>query len=178
MLTSQIFRLHMKTAVKFQVFGILLLAFAAFAASIVRFILVVEIIHATYTESFDIDRKFQILSGSQFSLNTIEETNSTLFYWGMIEAGIALIACCLPVLKPLVSDKGVGSVVASIRSRVTLRSNRSNASQDSKTWPRATETTGTYSKMSREGSLAAPLKEEDIEMQNHSSRGPSGEHGV
>jgi hypothetical protein len=95
----------------------------------------------------------------------------------MIEAGIALIACCLPVLKPLVSDKGVGSVVASIRSRVTLRSSRSNASQDSKTWARATETTGTYSKMSREGSLAAPLKEEDIEM-NHSSRGPSGEHAV
>ena len=61
-LIIQIFGLHMKTAVKFQVFGILLLAFAAFAASIVRFILVIEIVHATFTEAFDIDRKFPMLS--------------------------------------------------------------------------------------------------------------------
>lgn len=96
----------------------------------------------------------------------------------MIEAGIALIACCLPVLKPLVSDRGVASIIASIRSRVTLRSNHSGASQDSRTWTRATETTGTYMKMDREGSLVAPLKENDIEMQNQSSRAPSEEHAV
>lgn len=130
---NQILRLHLKTSVKFQVFGILLLAFAAFAASIVRFIIIIEIVNTvTFGSDFDIDRKSPCTIITQALLRAFQETNSTIFYWSMIEAGLALIACCLPVLKPLVYDRDLGSVFASVRSRITLRSDRSNASQNSK----------------------------------------------
>jgi hypothetical protein len=46
----------------------------------------------------------------------------------MIEAGIAVIAICLPTLKPLVVPGTVNSLVASVRSMVSLESLRVRAS--------------------------------------------------
>lgn len=37
----------------------------------------------------------------------------TLFYWGVIECGLALVACCLPTLKPLIArPKRLSSVIS------------------------------------------------------------------
>ena len=59
--TIQIFHLRLKTSVKFQVLGILLLAFCAFAASIVRLILTFQIAGTiSFGKDFDINRELLI----------------------------------------------------------------------------------------------------------------------
>ncbi|CAD6445428.1 d50c81d9-2706-463f-b1d0-bde9585233ce [Sclerotinia trifoliorum] len=158
-----ILRLQLTTAAKFQIIGIFLLAFSAFAASIVRLILAFEITQSvTFGQDFDIN-----------------QTNSTIFYWNMVEAGIALIACCLPTLKPLMSGQGIGSAIASIRSVISLPFNNSLTSQNSNTVSHNSKTSRTYRKMERDGSvMVEPLKEGNIELKSISSREPSGEHIV
>jgi len=86
----------------------------------------------------------------------------------MIEAGLALIACCLPVLKPLVTGRGVQSVINSVRSAISLQSlsHRSNGSGGSK----GSKTTkpGSYAKM--EGDIdSEPLRGDAIMEMNVSS---------
>jgi hypothetical protein len=94
----------------------------------------------------------------------LSETISTIFYWGMIEAGLALIACCLPVLKPLVTERGVQSVINSVRSAISLQSlpNGSNGSKGSK--GSRPSKTASYAKM--EGDVDSELLRGDaiIEM--------------
>lgn len=46
----------------------------------------------------------------------------------MLEAGTAVIAICLPTLKPLVVPRSVNSLVASVRSVVSLESLRARSS--------------------------------------------------
>ena len=92
----------------------------------------------------------------------------------MIEAGIALIACCLPVLKPLVADRGLGSVVASVRSVISLPSIRSQGSQKPRSWSTTHETNGIYTKMDTNDPVAIPLKI----MQRYSGRELGEEHAV
>ncbi|MCJ1314646.1 hypothetical protein MMC25_008328 [Agyrium rufum] len=50
-------------------------------------------------------------------------------YWGMVEAGLALIACCLPTLNALFAKKSIESVIRSIRSAVSLGSMFSGRSE-------------------------------------------------
>ena len=50
----------------------------------------------------------------------------------MIEAGLAIIASCLPTLQTLVAKDSIQSMVASIRSAISLESLRSHSSRGSK----------------------------------------------
>lgn len=52
-------------------------------------------------------------------------TVSTILYWSMIEAGLAIIAACLPTLQFLVRKVSIDSMVNSVRSALSLRSMRS-----------------------------------------------------
>ncbi|KAF7879466.1 hypothetical protein EAF04_000662 [Stromatinia cepivora] len=119
-----IWRLHMPFGRKLAVTGIFLLAFLALVASIIRLGIVISLTTESIA-TLHIDENL---------------TLSTVFYWSQIEAGLALVACCLPTLKPLVSPQGIASVVASLRSVISLQSlqsgtggsNRSRKSRDSR----------------------------------------------
>ncbi|KAF3058031.1 hypothetical protein GL218_05716 [Daldinia childiae] len=81
----------------------------------------------------------------KYSLDPTMDENksvSTVLYWSMIEAGLSLIAACLPTTQHLFRGRSIGSVVASVRSAISLpsftgtggsggsrgsRSNKSNA---------------------------------------------------
>lgn len=52
-------------------------------------------------------------------------TVSTILYWSMIEAGLAIIAACLPTLQFLVRKVSLDSIVNSVRSALSLQSMRS-----------------------------------------------------
>lgn len=47
---------------------------------------------------------------------------SILMFWGMLEVGIALVAACLPVLRPLFQGWSPESIIRSLRSQISLRS--------------------------------------------------------
>lgn len=59
-------------------------------------------------------------------------TITTILYWSMIEAGLAIIASCLPTLQALFVKGSLQSMVASIRSMISLQSIRSHSSHGSK----------------------------------------------
>ena len=52
----------------------------------------------------------------------------------MLEAGLALIACCQPTLQALIARESLNSMVASVRNMVSLQSFRSTESQKSRTY--------------------------------------------
>lgn len=65
---------------------------------------------------------------------------TTLLYWSMIEAGLAIIACCLPTLQSLLPKDGVQSMIAGLRSMASFRPLRSvftsrHASSNRRRWP-------------------------------------------
>ena len=43
-------------------------------------------------------------------------------FWGMLEIGIAMVAACLPVLRPLFQGWSPESIIRSFRSQISLRS--------------------------------------------------------
>ena len=47
---------------------------------------------------------------------------SILMFWGMLEVGIAMVAACLPVLRPLFQGWSPESIIKSFRSQISLRS--------------------------------------------------------
>ena len=73
---------------------------------------------------------------------------TTLLYWGMLEAGISLIATNLPSLHFLVTEKSLQPFAASIRTAVSFSSLRSQASKA------GTGTRSPYSKVQQNGSKA------------------------
>ena len=55
---------------------------------------------------------------------------TNLVVWGTVEAGAAVIAACLPTLRPLFQGKSPESLMGSIRSKLSLKSiDRSPGSQ-------------------------------------------------
>ncbi|KAI1397064.1 hypothetical protein F4819DRAFT_490923 [Hypoxylon fuscum] len=61
----------------------------------------------------------------KYSLDpTIDENKSvsTVMYWSMIEAGLSLIAACLPTTHHLLRGRYISSVVASVRSAISMPS--------------------------------------------------------
>lgn len=62
-------------------------------------------------------------------------------FWGMIEIGIAMVAACLPVLRPLFQGWSPESIIRSFRSQISVRSSGSGnkASLNTKGNPRRTE---------------------------------------
>ena len=47
---------------------------------------------------------------------------SILLFWAMMEMGVAMIAVCLPTLRPLFRNLSLESIIRSVRSAVSLRS--------------------------------------------------------
>lgn len=47
---------------------------------------------------------------------------SILMFWGMLEIGIAMVAACLPVLRPLFQGLSPESIIRSLRSQLPLKS--------------------------------------------------------
>jgi hypothetical protein len=80
----------------------------------------------------------------------------------MIKAGLALIAYCLPTLKPLISEQGIQSAINSARSAISLhtlsnhsaRSNYSNGTGNS----RSAKKTNSYGKIEDGRLNQAPLR--------------------
>ena len=57
---------------------------------------------------------------------------ATILYWSMIEAGLAIIASCLPTLQALFIKGSLQSMVATVRSMISVLSLRSHNSHGSK----------------------------------------------
>ncbi|KAL9596360.1 MAG: hypothetical protein Q9219_005838, partial [cf. Caloplaca sp. 3 TL-2023] len=70
--------------------------------------------------SFEIERGAGVNTGADINL-----TVSTLCYWSMIEAGLAVIATCLPTLQHLVRKASLGRIISSIRGPFSDHSVRS-----------------------------------------------------
>lgn len=47
---------------------------------------------------------------------------SILMFWGMLEIGIAMVAACLPVLRPMFQGWSPESIIRSFRSQISVRS--------------------------------------------------------
>jgi hypothetical protein len=88
------------------------------------------------------------------------------FCCGMVEAGHALIACCLPSLKSLVSERGIQSAINSVRSAISLHSlpNRSGESKNSNESnnSRISKKTNSYGKIEDSTLDQAPLRGDNI----------------
>lgn len=69
-------------------------------------------------------------------------TISAIFYWGLIEAALALIASCLPTLSVLAKHRAVQSVINSARSAISLRSIRSHGSNSHSSGSRGSRRAG------------------------------------
>ena len=71
---------------------------------------------------------------------------SILMFWGMLEIGIAMVAACLPVLRPLFQGWSPESIIRSFRSQISLRSigsgNKANAKASAKRTESETAITG------------------------------------
>lgn len=83
--------------------------FSSTAAATARVVFIYEDLYATTTGARN-------LRG--------EETNVML--WGYVEAGVGIIAACLPTLRPLLNSRMPESIVNSVRSKLSLNSIRSN----------------------------------------------------
>lgn len=58
-----------------------------------------------------------------------ESLDTNAIYWSLIEAGLAIIAACLPTFSILVSNKGLRSAIERARSALSLNSLFSNVSR-------------------------------------------------
>jgi hypothetical protein len=52
----------------------------------------------------------------------VNQSVSTVMYWSMIEAGICIVAACLPTIQQLFRGHSLRSVVNSVRSAISLQS--------------------------------------------------------
>ncbi|KAL8651412.1 MAG: hypothetical protein Q9226_004719 [Calogaya cf. arnoldii] len=103
-----IWRLHLTTSKKLSVSGIFLLGASAVGASIARLILYVQILGAI-TAGIDVDHNLFL---------------TVSYYWCLLEAGLSLIAACLPPMSYLFTRTSINSVIHSIRSALSLESLR------------------------------------------------------
>ncbi|MCJ1462679.1 hypothetical protein MMC07_001282 [Pseudocyphellaria aurata] len=121
-----IWNLHMTMGRKLIVIAIFATGAVSIVASIVKVIISFEINNAT---SSTVDPDLAV---------------STILYWAMIEAGLAVIAACLPTLRFLVGKVSVSSILQSVRSALSLGSvsaqDQQNQSQRSPTYSKESYT--------------------------------------
>lgn len=108
-----IWRLNMSVRRKAVLSLIFLIGFVSVAAGTARLVIVAVDIVETTADARDV-------------LGT--ETN--VLVWAYVEVGVGIIAACLPTLKPIFDSRSIDSVIASVRSRVSLTSLRSKSSHD------------------------------------------------
>lgn len=110
-----IWNLHTTVGKKLMVMAILATGAVSVVASIIKVVVSYEITNAGFNTKVDPDL-----------------TVSTILYWSMIEAGLAIIAACLPTLQYLVRKVTLDKVIRSVRSTLSLHSNHS---QQNESWP-------------------------------------------
>ncbi|KAL8832008.1 MAG: hypothetical protein Q9191_000537 [Dirinaria sp. TL-2023a] len=147
-----VLRLHMTTSRKLGIIGVLLLGVISIVASAVRIVYGFQIASTGLAAKTDVDGRLIISLQSDLllslhyatiahgrrcsvSLTNTAEGLTTLLYWGMLEAGISIIATNLPSLHFLVTKKSVRSIVASLRSQLSLGSNASSRSKSRRRTP-------------------------------------------
>lgn len=97
---------------------------SSIVASIMKVIISFQITTASLFEEFDQDRLSLSFKYEKENLltNPHKVTNSTILYWSMIEAGLAVIAACLPTLGVLVGKFSLSSILYSVRSALSIGS--------------------------------------------------------
>lgn len=110
----KIWSLQLPTRVRIGVIGIFLLGFLAVIASLIRLIWVNWAKNVGFDPSLD-----------QNLLIT------TMLFWCMLEISLGVIACCLPTFGPLFQTKSVQSLLGSMRSKLSLRLDKSSNADDS-----------------------------------------------
>jgi hypothetical protein len=63
---------------------------------------------------------------------------SLVLFWPMIEMGVAMVAACLPTLRPLFYGVSLESIINSVRSMISLQSIRSGSGKHSASYARNT----------------------------------------
>ncbi|KAH8773856.1 hypothetical protein F5883DRAFT_413135 [Diaporthe sp. PMI_573] len=101
----RIWSMHLSPLRKLAVTGILLLGAVATGAAAARLAIFITQIERSNDPTLDTNMSV-----------------STVVYWSMIEAGLSLIAACLPTAQHIFRGHSVGSVVASVRSAISLPS--------------------------------------------------------
>ena len=77
-------------------------------------------------------------------------------YWSLLEAGLALIAACLPSLSVLFAKRSLASVISSVRSALSLRSLRNKDTYHSQQSASGQDLrTGSYKEMPDDQSTAS-----------------------
>jgi len=135
----KIWALHLTPAKKWAVMGIFLLGGIATGASAARIYIFVSSVKRSLDPTLD----------ENLSV-------STVIYWSMIEAGLSLIAACLPTTQHIFRGHSLGSVVNSVRSAISLpsitRSQNSGGSRNQTTIHQTNET-GSFKRLAESRSL-------------------------
>ena len=105
--------------------------YRSIVASLIRIVFAFELQTAGIYKPTDLNGKFPLCpslphSATKLIPHSRSEAVTTLLYWGMLEAGISLIATNLPSIYFLARKESLQSFAASIRTRVSLSSLRSN----------------------------------------------------
>ncbi|KAL5116624.1 hypothetical protein ACEQ8H_005502 [Pleosporales sp. CAS-2024a] len=108
-----VWRMRMSVTQKVQVTGIFALGFLAIAAGTVR----------AYFQLLD------TLGPNTIGYRDLQGQNTTMVAWTLIEIVAALVACCLPTLRPLVANTACGTFFTSVFSAMFLRSRTSGSSR-------------------------------------------------
>ncbi|TEY35970.1 hypothetical protein BOTCAL_0570g00010 [Botryotinia calthae] len=105
-------RLRMPPQRKLAVIAVFFLGAVAVVASIVRLVIYYHAKQVAFKTGVDNDLLV-----------------TQIIFWSTIESGLALIACCLPVIHSLFRKESLESAIRSIRSMASLRSQSSNSSR-------------------------------------------------
>ncbi|KAF2091928.1 hypothetical protein K490DRAFT_31211 [Saccharata proteae CBS 121410] len=108
-----ILRLQMPTIRKFQVCAAFLLGGFAVAAGLVRMAIYIE----TNTPSNGLTQ----VTIMGLPIYDIQGISSAALFWTMVETGVAVIASCLPTLRPVLSVTAFSNVLSSLRSFLSAR---------------------------------------------------------
>ncbi|SLM35585.1 hypothetical protein LPUS_04890 [Lasallia pustulata] len=135
-----IWNLHMTTGRKLVVIGILATGAVSIGAAIIKVILSFEFKNGDLT------------NGGLTAHVDPDPTLNTIIFWCMIEAGLGVIAACLPTLRPLLSKISLGSIVNSVRSALSPDSSHWQRSQRPVSHPE-----GSHTNLTPENSSASQM---------------------
>ncbi|KAG8527122.1 uncharacterized protein KY384_008551 [Bacidia gigantensis] len=131
-----IWMLHMPPQKKIAVTGIFLLGTLAVVFGILRMIVFAQILGAGHTQVV-----LRILG-----VTTLDDMAvvSLILFWPMLEMGVAIVAICLPTLRPLLHSVSLESMVRSVRSKLSIDSlrNHSRPSSTKGDAPKASQDSG------------------------------------
>ncbi|KAH3966488.1 hypothetical protein HBH70_183480 [Parastagonospora nodorum] len=150
-----IWRLQMPTVRKIQLIFVFLLGGFAVGAALVRMVICIK-------QGTPSDGLTMVTIMGMPTYDIIGITSHGLF-WTMVETNIALIACCLPTLRPILSLAAFGTALASLGSLLqglgsALGSTRSRTTQNSSSSSKFSKFSKSVSLGSR-GSSSAGKKE-------------------